>query len=62
MAIAPHLHPSSEDRSWLRMQAVSAVAPRRFKERREIVLRAAEGQTNQKIAEALGVTRQKVAR
>jgi transposase/transposase-like protein len=62
MAIAPLLHPSVEDRVWLRKQATSAVAPRRLTERCQIILRAADGETNEQIAQALGMTRQKVAR
>ena len=42
--------------------AGSAVAPRRLAERCQIILQAAAGQTNEQIAQALGVTRQKVAR
>jgi transposase/transcriptional regulator with XRE-family HTH domain len=62
MAIAPLLHPSVEDRVWLRKQATSAVVPRRLTERCQIILRAADGETNEQIAQALGMTRQKVAR
>ena len=62
MAIATLPILSTEDRAWLRKQAASAVAPRRLVERCRMILRAGEGQTNQEIAEALGVTRQKVAR
>jgi transposase len=62
MAIAALLNPSLEDRSWLRKHAGSAVAPRRLVERCQIILRSAEGETNEQIAQALGLTRQKVAR
>ena len=62
MAIAALLHPSAEDQAWLEKQATSAVAPRRLAERCQIILRAAEGETNEGIAAALGITRQKVAR
>ena len=53
---------SSADETWLRKQAASAVAPRRLVERCQIVLRAAGGETNDQIAAALGITRQKAAR
>jgi len=62
MRIAPRPTPSSEDQTWLRKQAVSAVAPQRLAERCRIILRAAEGQTNEEIAQTLKMTRQKVAR
>jgi len=62
MRIAAPLTPSSEDQAWLRQQATSAVAPRRLAERCQIILQAAAGQTNEQIAKALGITRQKVAR
>lgn len=62
MSIAARLTPSSEDQNWLRKQATSAVAPRRLAERCQIILRAAAGATNGEIAQALGITRQKVAR
>jgi transposase len=62
MSIAAPLTPTAEDRVWLRKQATSAVAPRRLAERCAIILRAAEGQTNEQIAQALGITRQKAAR
>ena len=41
---------------------LTAVAPRRLVERCQIILRAAEGETNEQIATALGITRQKAAR
>jgi transposase/transcriptional regulator with XRE-family HTH domain len=62
MSIARRLTLSTEDQEWLRKQAASAVASRRLVERCQIVLRAAEGRTNQQIAGELGMTRQKVAR
>jgi transposase/transcriptional regulator with XRE-family HTH domain len=62
MGIAQRLQPSAEDRAWLRKQASSAVAPRRLAERCQIILRVCEGETNEEIAQALGITRQKVAR
>ena len=62
MRIAAPLTPSTEDQAWLRKQAGSAVAPRRLAERCQIILQAAAGQTNEQIAQALGLTRQKVAR
>ena len=62
MVIAPLLTPSPEGRSWLRKHAGSAVAPRRSVERCQIILRTAEGETNEQVAQALGITRQKVAR
>jgi len=62
MAIAALLNPSPEDRSGLRKHAGRAVAPRRLVERCHIILRSAEGETNEQIAQALGITRQKMAR
>jgi transposase len=62
MRITARPEPSSEDQNWLRKQAASAVTPRRLVERCQIILRAAEGQTNEQIAQTLGMTRQKVAR
>ena len=62
MVIAPLLTPSPEGRSWLRKHAGSAVAPRRSVERCQIILRTAEGEANEQVAQALGITRQKVAR
>src|SRR4051794_30801575 len=62
MAIAPLLNPSIEDHHWLRKQAGSAVAPRRLVERCQIILRAAKGETNEQIAQALGITRKRGAR
>jgi transposase/transposase-like protein len=62
MAIASLLNPSTEDLAWLRKQAGSAVAPRRLAERCQIILRAVAGENNEQIAQALGITRQKVAR
>jgi transposase len=62
MRIAEHVTPSSADLEWLRKQASSAVAATRLGERCRIVLRAAEGRTNEQIAAELKITRQKVAR
>ena len=62
MRIAEHVSPSSADLEWLRKQASSAVASARVGERCRIVLRAAEGRTNEQIAAELKITRQKVAR
>lgn len=62
MRIARLLQPSSEDRTWLHKQATSVVTPRRLAERCQIVLRAVAGQTNEQIAQALGITRQKAGR
>lgn len=62
MRINPRPEPSPEDQAWLRKQAASAVAPRRLAERCQIILRAAQGETNEQVAQALGLTRQKVAR
>jgi transcriptional regulator with XRE-family HTH domain len=60
--ITPRPELSSEDETWLRKHATSAVAPRRLVERCQIILRAAQGETNEQIAAALGMTRQKAAR
>lgn len=62
MRIVSRPTPSSEDQTWLRKQAGSAVTPQRLAERCQIILRASEGETNEQIAQALGITRQKVAR
>jgi transposase len=62
MRITPRPELSSQDEAWLRKQATSAVAPRRLVERCRIILRAAQGETNEQIAVALGMTRQKAAR
>jgi transposase len=53
---------SGEEQAWLRKQAASAVTVGRWVERCHIVLRAAEGETNEQIAVVLGITRQKAAR
>jgi transposase len=62
MRIASHVSPSSEDLQWLRKQATSGVVSKRLGERCRIILQAAEGRTNEEIATALKITRQKVAR
>jgi transposase/transcriptional regulator with XRE-family HTH domain len=62
MRIAGHVSPSSEDLQWLRKQVASAVVSKRLSERCRIVLEAAAGRTNEQIAAALKITRQKAAR
>jgi transposase len=62
MRITPRPELTCEDQAWLRKHAMSAVAPRRLVERCQIILRAAQGETNEEIAAALGMTRQKAAR
>jgi transposase len=62
MGITRRLELSAEDGVWLRKQATSAMAPRRLAERCQIILRASEGETNEQIAQALEITRQKAAR
>ena len=62
MRIAPLISLSPEDQQWLRKQAASAVVSRRLAERCRIILLAEEGQTNEQIAGALAMSRQKVAR
>jgi transposase len=62
MRIAPAISLLPDVKKWLRQQAGSAVAPKRIGERCQIVLLAAEGKTNLEIADALEITRQKVAR
>lgn len=62
MRITPRPELSPEDHAWLRKQATSAVAPRRLVERCQVILRAAHGETNEQIAAALGMSRQKAAR
>jgi hypothetical protein len=62
MHLTPRPVLSGEDQAWLRKQAASAVTARRLAERFQIVLRAADGETNEQIAVALGITRQKAAR
>jgi hypothetical protein len=61
MNITPRPVPSCEDQAWLRKQAASAVTARRLVERCQIVLRAAEGETNEQIAAALGITHHRVS-
>ena len=62
MRIASYICPSSEDLQWLRKQASSAIVSKRLAERCGIVLLAAEGRTNEQIAVAMKITRQKAAR
>jgi transposase len=62
MHITPRPVLSADDVAWLRRQAAGALTPRRLVERCQIVLRAAEGETNEQIAAALGISRQKAAR
>ena len=62
MVIASSENPSTADLQWLRKQTGSALTPRRLVERCRIVLLASEGQNNEQIAAALGITRQKAAR
>jgi transposase len=62
MSVANRVTPSAEQLQWLRKQSSSAVAPKRLAQRCSIVLLAAEGNTNEQIAVALSITRQKAAR
>lgn len=62
MRIARIISPTPEDQQWLRKQASSAMTSKRLAERCQIVLLAAEGQTNEQIAATLAITRQKAAR
>lgn len=62
MRIAPIVRLTDADREWLIKQSRSGVAARRLGERCRIVLRAAEGKTNEEIAAALQITRQKAGR
>jgi len=62
MRIACHVSPSAEDLQWLRKQAASAIVSKRLAERCGIVLLATEGCTNEQIAAAMKITRQKAAR
>lgn len=54
--------PSPEDLQWLRKQARSGLTACRLAERCQIVLLSIEGNNNEQIAAALGITRQKAAR
>src|SRR5688572_3764318 len=62
MVIASSHLPSSVDLQWLRKQATSGLTARRLAQRCQIILLASEGQNNEQIAAALGITRQKAAR
>jgi transposase len=62
MRIAPNVIVTDEDRRALERWARGRSAPVRRMQRAKIVLLAAEGQENQAIAAAVGVTRQLVGR
>ncbi len=62
MRVAPVVELTELDREWLRKQARSGVASRRLGERCRIVLLAAEGNTNEQVAEKMSVSRHKAGR
>ena len=62
MRVAPVVKLGELDKEWLLKQSRSGLASRRLGERCRIVLLAAEGRTNDQIAEALGMERKKVSR
>lgn len=62
MRVAPIVELSELDREWLRRQSRSGVASKRLGERCRIVLLAADGKTNEQIAEEMSVSRHKAGR
>lgn len=62
MRVAPVVELSELDRGWLRKQSRGGVASRRLGERCRIVLMAADGKTNEQIAEQMSVSRHKAGR
>jgi transposase len=62
MRVAPEVRITEADFKWLVKQANSVLSSRRLNERCRIVLLAKEGKTNEEIAAALKITRQKVGR
>src|SRR5450432_1873909 len=62
MRIAPPVNLTIEDREWLTKQAMSAVAAQRLSQRCLVILLAADGKTNEQIAQKLKISRQKAGR
>jgi len=62
MRVAPVVEFSESDKAWLVRESRSRIAPKRLGERCQIVLLAAQSKTNQQIAAALGISRQKAGR
>ncbi len=62
MRVAPAVILSESDKDWLLKQSRSRIAPKRLGERCQIILLAAEGKTNEQIAEKLGMNGKKVSR
>ena len=62
MRVAPLVEFSESDKAWMVRESRSRIAPKRLGERCQIVLLAAQGKTNQQIAAALGISRQKAGR
>jgi transposase len=62
MRVAPSVELTEVDLEWLRKQSRSGVTSRRLGERCRIVLLAAEGKTNQQIAQEVGVSPHKAGR
>ena len=62
MRIAPFVHLTVEDREWLTKQATSALTAQRLSQRCLVILLAADGKTNEQIAQKLKISRQKAGR